>query len=117
MPACHGFSYGFRQPEVGIADALKSRHPMAAKKSRLADAGKLLIHEFRNCVHQINMELDLAERGVEKKFKYADLISAVDSMNRSLEDLRVRLIRMEESRRGEKSIEDCESGRLHRHAN
>jgi len=48
------------------------------------------------------MELDLAELGIEKKFKYADFISAVDSMNRSLEDLRVRLIRMEESRRGEK---------------
>jgi uncharacterized cupin superfamily protein len=46
---------------------------MAAKRSRPADAGKLLIHEFRNCVHQINMELDLAERGVEEKFKYADL--------------------------------------------
>ncbi len=103
MPVCHGFSYGFRQPEVGIADALKSRHPMAARKSRLADAAKLLIHEFRYCVHQINMELDMAERGVEEKFKHADLISAVDSMNRSLEDLRV-LVRMEESRRGEKSI-------------
>ena len=115
MPVCHGFSYGFRQPEVGIADALKSRDPMAANKRGLADAGKLLIHEFRNCVHQINMELDLAERGVEEKFKYADLISAVDSMNRSLEDLRVRLVRMEENRRGKKSIEDCESG-LHRHA-
>jgi len=90
---------------------------VAAKRSRPADAGKLLIHEFRNCIHEINMELDLAELGIEEKFKYADFISAVDSMNRSLEDLRVRLIRMEESRRGEKSIEDCESGRLHRHAN
>jgi len=89
---------------------------MAAKKSRLADAGKLLIHEFRNCVHEINMELDLAELGGEEKFKYTDFISAVDSMNRSLEDLRVRLIGMEQSRRGEKSIGDCESGRLHRRA-
>jgi hypothetical protein len=68
VPVCHGFSYGFRQPEVGIADALKSRHPMAVKKRGLADAGKLLMHEFRNCVHQINTELDLAEREVEEKF-------------------------------------------------
>jgi hypothetical protein len=75
--------------------------PMAAKKNRLANTGKLLIHEFRNCVHQINMELDLAERGLEENFKYADLISAVDSMNRSLEDLRVRLVRIGERRRGE----------------
>jgi hypothetical protein len=52
------------------------------------------------------MELDLAELGVEEKFKYADLINAVDLMNRSLEDLRARLVRMEESRRGEKSIGD-----------
>jgi hypothetical protein len=62
----------------------------------LTYAGKL-IHEFQNCVHKINMELDLAERGLEKKFKYADLISAVDSMNRSLQDLRVHLVRIEES--------------------
>jgi hypothetical protein len=81
-------------------------YSMAAKKSCLVVAGKLLIHEFRNCVHQLNMELDLAELGVEEKFKYADLINAVDLMNRSLEDLRARLVRMEESRRGEKSIGD-----------
>jgi hypothetical protein len=43
---------------------------MAAEKNRLADTGKLLIHEFQNCVHKINMELDLAERGLEEKFKY-----------------------------------------------
>jgi hypothetical protein len=72
---------------------------MAAKKNCLTDTGKLLIHEFRNCVHQINMELDLAERGLHEKFKYADLISAVDSMSRSLEDLRVRLVRIREGRR------------------
>jgi hypothetical protein len=112
VPVCHGFSYGFRHPEVGIVDAIKSRHSMAAEKNRLADTGKLLIHEFQNCVHKINMELDLAERGlVEETFKYADLISAVDSMNRSLEDLRFRLVGMEESCRGEKSTGDCESGR------
>jgi hypothetical protein len=68
---------------------------MAAEKYRLADTGKLLIHEFQNCVHKIHMELDLAERGLVEEFKYADLISAVDSMNRSLEDLRVRLVRIE----------------------
>jgi hypothetical protein len=85
---------------------------MAAKKSCLTDGAKLLIHQFRNCVHQINMELDLAERGVEETFKYADFISAVDFMNRSLEDLRVRLVRIEESRRGEKSIEDCRAAIL-----
>jgi hypothetical protein len=73
---------------------------MAAKKSRLIDAEKLLIHEFQNCVHKINMELDLAELGLVKEFKYAGLTSAVDLMNRSLEDLRVRLVRMEASHRG-----------------
>ena len=72
---------------------------MAVEKNRLADTGNLLIHEFQNCVHKINMELDLAERGLEEKFKYADLISAVDSMNRSLEDLRVRLVRIREESR------------------
>jgi hypothetical protein len=73
---------------------------MATEKNRPADTGKLLIHEFQNCVHKINMELDLAERGLVEEFKYADLISAVDSMERSLEDLRVRLVGIrEESRR------------------
>jgi hypothetical protein len=75
---------------------------MASKKNRLADTENLLIHEFRNCVHVINMELDLVEQGLEGKTKYADLLSAVDFMNRSLEDLRVRL---------EKSMADCENDR------
>ena len=62
----------------------------------LTYAGKL-IHEFQNCVHKINMELDLEERGLKKeKVKCADLIGAVDSMSRSLEDLRVHLVRIEE---------------------
>jgi hypothetical protein len=85
-----------------LALLMRLNIPWLQREAVPADAGKLLIHEFRNCIHEINMELDLAELGIEKKFKYADFISAVDSMNRSLEDLRVRLIRMEESRRGEK---------------
>lgn len=75
---------------------------MASKKNRLADTENLLIHELRNCVHLINMELDLVERGVKGNIKYANLLSAVDFMNRSLEDLRVRL---------EKSMADCENDR------
>lgn len=43
---------------------------MAPKKDSLTDPSKLLIHQFRNYVHLINMELDLAERGREKS-KYA----------------------------------------------
>jgi hypothetical protein len=39
------------------------------------------------------MELDLAEAG-QKKLKYADLASAVDSMSHSLEDLRVHLVKI-----------------------
>jgi hypothetical protein len=92
---------GFRQSEVGIIGAIDIHMP--AKKNCLTDKGKLLIHEFRNCVHQINMELDLAERGLEK-FKYADLISAVDSMTCSLEDLRLRLFRIREEDRGDKNL-------------
>jgi hypothetical protein len=72
---------------------------MVPKKNDLTDTETLLIHEFRNCVHQINMELDLAERGLEEKFQYADLISAVDSMTRSLENLRIRLLRIRKGRR------------------
>jgi hypothetical protein len=83
----------FRQPEVGIVDAAEKAIdiPMATKKDGLTAPEKLLIHEFRNCVHRINMELDLAERGLEEKFNCADLVSAVDFMTRSLEELRVRL--------------------------
>lgn len=68
---------------------------MAPRKHRLTDTEKVLIHQFRNCVHQINMELDLAERGLEK-FNYADILSAVDYMTRSLEDLRLRLVKIRE---------------------
>jgi hypothetical protein len=75
---------------------------MAPNKNGLTDTGKLLIHEFRNCVHRINMELDLAERGLDKKVEYDDLISAVDSMNRSLKDLRVRLVKIKKKGHREK---------------
>jgi hypothetical protein len=68
---------------------------MAPKKDSLTDPSKLLIHQFRNYVHLINMELDLAERGREKS-KYAELVTAVDYMTCSLEDLRVRLVRIRE---------------------
>jgi hypothetical protein len=74
---------------------------MAPKKDCLTDKGKALIHEFRNCVHQIHMELDLAELGLER-FEYGDLVTAVDYMTCSLEDLRVRLIRI----RGEGRSDD-----------
>jgi hypothetical protein len=94
----------FQQPEVGIVDAADMQiDNMAPKKDRLTDTGKVLIHEFRNCVHLINMELDLAERGL-KKFKYADLMSAVDYMTCSLEDLRLRLLRMTEEGRRDKNL-------------
>jgi hypothetical protein len=74
----------------------RNRHFHGSKKNSLTDPEKLLTHEFQNCIHRIHMELDLVERGLEEKFKYVDLISAVDSMNRSLEDLRVRLVRIRE---------------------
>ena len=76
---------------------------MAPKKHGLTDTAKRLTHEFRNCVHHVNMELDLAERGLEK-FKYADLVSAVDAMTRSLEDLRLRLVKIREDGRRDKNL-------------
>jgi hypothetical protein len=71
---------------------------MAAEidKNSLADAGERLIHEFQNCVHKIKMEVERVEQGLTKEVMYVDLISAVDSMNRSLEDLRVHLVKKEE---------------------
>jgi hypothetical protein len=69
---------------VGIVDAVHQLlGPWLQRliKPPLPDTEKLLIHAFRNCVHKIHMELDLAERGLVEESKYADLISAVDSMN------------------------------------
>jgi hypothetical protein len=64
---------------------------MALKNDRL----KALIHEFGNFVHVINMELDLAERRSEKvNSADPDLLKAVDYMTCSLEDLRLRLVRI-----------------------
>jgi hypothetical protein len=81
------------------------------------DTEKLLLHEFQNCVHKIHMELDLVEHGLVQEFKYADLISAVDSMNRSLEDLRVRLVKIEERVGKRKTYRDQKKTkhRSHRH--
>jgi hypothetical protein len=74
---------------------LKATKAAEAEQNPLADAVKLLIHEFQNCVHKINMELDLAGLGLKGKFTYVDLVSAVDSMSRSLEDLRSQVVRTE----------------------
>ena len=58
----------------------------------LTDSVKKAIHELHNCVQEITMELHLAERGhSNKRFDYTDLISAVDLMNDSLEELRASL--------------------------
>jgi hypothetical protein len=63
----------------------------------LTDNVKKALHEFHNCVQEITMEVHLAEQGhTRKTFKYTDLISAVDLMNRSLEDLRASVTNLQE---------------------
>lgn len=71
---------------------------MSEKKKLRKDPREL---EFRNCVHKIHMELDLAERGLNENFRHADIMNVVVSMSRSLEDLRGRLDRIRESYSGE----------------
>ncbi|HEV8722572.1 MAG TPA: PAS domain-containing protein [Candidatus Binatia bacterium] len=73
---------------------LKATKAAEDKENPLADAVKLLTHEFQNCVHKIKMELDLAGLGLKGKFNYTNLVSTVDSMNRLLEDLRPQLVRV-----------------------
>ena len=77
---------------------MESKIRIAAEidKNSLADSGRLLIHEFGNRFHKVTMELDLVEQGLQRKLTYADLIKAVHSMNSSLEDLRVHLVKVEE---------------------
>jgi PAS fold len=77
---------------------LKATKAAETEENPLADAVKLLTHEFQNCVHRINMEVDLAGLGLRGKFDYTDLVNAVDSMNRSLADLRSQLVRTDERR-------------------
>jgi hypothetical protein len=77
---------------------LKATKAAETEENSLTDSVKLLTHEFQNCVHKINMELDLAELGLKGKFDYTDLVNAVDSMNRSLEDLRSQLVKTDERR-------------------
>jgi PAS fold len=77
---------------------LKATKAAETKEIPHSDAVKLLTHEFQNCVHKIYMELDLAGLGLRGKFHYPDLIDAVDSMNRSLADLRSQLTGADERR-------------------
>jgi PAS fold len=95
---CHGqnkTAWDILSVYTEISD-LKATRAAETKENPLADAVKLLTHEFQNCVHKINMELDLAGLGLREKFHYTDLVNAVDSMNRSLADLRSRLLRTDE---------------------
>jgi hypothetical protein len=95
-------SSGFRQPEVGIVDAADMNRHFHGSKKRLSN-------RYREGVNSrvselCSPDLDLAERGFEGKFNHADLISAVDSMNCSLEDLRVRLVRIREEGGRDKNL-------------
>lgn len=80
---------------IEISD-LKVTKTAEFRENPLADAIKVLIHEFQNCIHKINMELDLAGLGLKGKFNYIDFVSTVDTMNRSLEDLRSQLVTIAE---------------------
>jgi hypothetical protein len=58
----------------------------------LTDSVKQAIHELHNCLQEITMEVHPAERGhTGKTINSPDLISAVDLMNDSLEELKASL--------------------------
>jgi PAS fold len=91
---CHGQSktaWYILSVYTEISDLKATRAP-EIKENPVADAVKLLTHEFQNCVHRINMEHDLAGLGLRGKFHDTDLVNAVDAMSRSLADLRSRLL-------------------------
>ncbi len=76
---------------------LKPSHGAVAKKDH-SDSAKLLIHEFRNCIHKISMELELAQMDLKRKSNSTEVENVVDSMSRSLADLRDQLFKIVEGR-------------------
>jgi hypothetical protein len=100
-------SSGFRQPEVGIVDALYIyiRHFHGSKK-RLFDRYREAVNSPVSELHSPDPIWNLIWQNGDSRenFNYADLISAVDSMNCSLEDLRVRLVRIREEGGRDKNL-------------
>ena len=76
---------------------VKSSHGAVAEKNNL-DSARLLIHELHNCFHKISMELELAQMDLKRNFKSADLGNVMDSLNRSLLDLRGQVFNILEGR-------------------
>lgn len=48
----------------------------------------LLVHDFSNCFQKVTMELDLAQINLQKRFNFTELVSAMDSINHCLRQLR-----------------------------
>jgi hypothetical protein len=79
-----------------ISDVKPSHGAVAKKDDR--DSAKLLIHELHNCFHKISMELELAQMDLKRNFKSADFGNVMDSLNRSLLDLRAQVFNILEGR-------------------
>jgi PAS fold len=72
---------------------LKTTHTRETKKD-VVEIPRVLIHDFQNCVQKVGMELELAQMDLKRNFSISEVASAMDSMNRSLQDLRDQLVRV-----------------------
>ncbi len=70
---------------------LKAATAAETKEDDVMNAIKLLSHELRNCVQKIIMELEFAKLGLKGNVHSNDLVSAVDTVNRSVLSLRDQL--------------------------
>ena len=79
-----------------ISDVISSHGADAKKDDR--DSARLLLHELHNCFHKISLELELAQMDLKRNFKSAEVGNVMESLNRSLLDLRTQVFNILEGR-------------------
>jgi hypothetical protein len=82
-----------RSAYTEISD-LKSRYAQADQREISAEVVEKVIHAVQNRLHVLSMGLELAGRGLNNQIEPSRFLEIVDSINRSVQDLRDYLVRI-----------------------
>jgi hypothetical protein len=83
-----------RSAYTEISD-LKSRYAKVDEREISAEVVEKVIHALQNRLHVLSMGLELAGRGLNDQIEPSRFLEIVDSINRSVQDLRDYLVRIE----------------------
>jgi hypothetical protein len=84
-----------RSAYTEISDLKSSRYAKGDQREISAEVVEKVIHAVQNRLHVLSMGLELAGRGLNKQIEPRRFLEIVDSISRSVQDLRDYLVRIE----------------------